>query len=243
MLRIGAAVRKRRRRARGRASSSSPRSTRPTARRRARRAARASTRGSRSSREVGASSASPVVTDIHEPSQAAAVAEVVDVLQIPAFLCRQTDLLVAAAATGRAVNVKKGQFLAPRRDGATSSSKLEGAGPSGILLTERGIDLRLQQPRRRLPLAAADARARLAGRVRRHPQRAAAGRAGRPRRAASASSCRTLARAAAAVGHRRAVRGGPREPGPARRATGRTCSRSTGSDALLRDVIAVRSAL
>ena len=55
----------------------------------------------------------PILTDIHEPSQAAAAAEVADVLQIPAFLCRQTDLLVAAARTGRAVNIKKGQFLAP----------------------------------------------------------------------------------------------------------------------------------
>ena len=55
----------------------------------------------------------PILTDIHEPSQAAPAAEVADVLQIPAFLCRQTDLLVAAARTGRVVNIKKGQFLAP----------------------------------------------------------------------------------------------------------------------------------
>src|SRR5579864_9432093 len=55
----------------------------------------------------------PVLTDVHEPEQCGAVAEVVDVLQIPAFLCRQTDLLIAAAKTGRAINVKKGQFLAP----------------------------------------------------------------------------------------------------------------------------------
>src|SRR3984885_8482990 len=55
----------------------------------------------------------PVLTDVHEPDQCAAIAEVVDILQIPAFLCRQTDLLVAAAKTGRAINVKKGQFLAP----------------------------------------------------------------------------------------------------------------------------------
>src|SRR6476659_9368610 len=55
----------------------------------------------------------PIVTDIHEPSQAAAAADVADVLQIPAFLCRQTDVLVAAAKTGRVVNIKKGQFLAP----------------------------------------------------------------------------------------------------------------------------------
>ena len=55
----------------------------------------------------------PIVTDIHEPAQAAPAAEVVDVLQIPAFLCRQTDLLIAAARSGRVINVKKGQFLAP----------------------------------------------------------------------------------------------------------------------------------
>ena len=65
--------------------------------------------GARCSRELGV----PVLTDIHEPWQAARAAEVADVLQIPAFLCRQTDLLVAAAQTGRVVNVKKGQFLAP----------------------------------------------------------------------------------------------------------------------------------
>jgi len=79
----------------------------------------------------------PVVTDVHEAAQCAPVAEVVDVLQIPAFLCRQTDLLVAAAATGRAVNVKKGQFLAPW-DMAQVVAKLEGAGNRNILLTERG---------------------------------------------------------------------------------------------------------
>ena len=79
----------------------------------------------------------PVLTDIHEPAHAAAAAEVVDVLQIPAFLCRQTDLLVAAARTGKTVNVKKGQFLAPQ-DMRHVVAKLEGAGASGILLTERG---------------------------------------------------------------------------------------------------------
>ena len=79
----------------------------------------------------------PVLTDVHEPGQCAAVAEAVDVLQIPAFLCRQTDLLVAAAATGRAVNVKKGQFLAPW-DMANVARKLESAGCRRILLTERG---------------------------------------------------------------------------------------------------------
>ena len=79
----------------------------------------------------------PVLTDIHESHQAATVAEVVDVLQIPAFLCRQTDLLLAAAATGRAINVKKGQFLAPW-DMKNVVKKLEYAGAKNILLTERG---------------------------------------------------------------------------------------------------------
>ncbi|NEO43470.1 MAG: 3-deoxy-8-phosphooctulonate synthase [Moorea sp. SIO4A3] len=79
----------------------------------------------------------PVLTDIHESRQAAIVAEVVDVLQIPAFLCRQTDLLMAAATTGRAINVKKGQFLAPW-DMKNVVSKLEAGGAKNILLTERG---------------------------------------------------------------------------------------------------------
>jgi 2-dehydro-3-deoxyphosphooctonate aldolase (KDO 8-P synthase) len=87
--------------------------------------------------DVGAQSGLPLLTDIHEPAHAAAAAAVVDVLQIPAFLCRQTDLLVAAASTGKTVNVKKGQFLAPR-DMRHVVAKLEGAGASGILLTERG---------------------------------------------------------------------------------------------------------
>lgn len=79
----------------------------------------------------------PVLTDIHESYQAAIVAEVADVLQIPAFLCRQTDLLLAAAGTGRAVNVKKGQFLAPW-DMKNVVKKLEAGGANNILLTERG---------------------------------------------------------------------------------------------------------
>jgi 2-dehydro-3-deoxyphosphooctonate aldolase (KDO 8-P synthase) len=79
----------------------------------------------------------PVVTDIHEPGQAGAAAEVADILQIPAFLCRQTDLLLAAGATGRAVNVKKGQFLSPPEMGNVVA-KLESAGCTRILLTERG---------------------------------------------------------------------------------------------------------
>ena len=80
----------------------------------------------------------PVLTDVHEPDHCAAVAEVVDVLQIPAFLCRQTDLLIAAAKTGRAVNVKKGQFLAPW-DMANVVEKITSAGNRNVLVTERGV--------------------------------------------------------------------------------------------------------
>lgn len=79
----------------------------------------------------------PVLTDVHTEAQCAEVAKVVDVLQIPAFLCRQTDLLVAAAATGRAVNVKKGQFLAPW-DMANVVAKLLDSGNDKVLVTERG---------------------------------------------------------------------------------------------------------
>jgi 2-dehydro-3-deoxyphosphooctonate aldolase (KDO 8-P synthase) len=79
----------------------------------------------------------PVLTDVHEPEQCAPVAEAVDVLQIPAFLCRQTDLLVAAARTGRAVNVKKGQFLAPW-DMANVVAKLVASGNKRVLVCERG---------------------------------------------------------------------------------------------------------
>jgi 2-dehydro-3-deoxyphosphooctonate aldolase (KDO 8-P synthase) len=79
----------------------------------------------------------PVVTDVHEPEQCARVAPVADVLQIPAFLCRQTDLLVAAARTGRVVKVKKGQFLAPW-DMKNVVAKIVGSGNPNVLLTERG---------------------------------------------------------------------------------------------------------
>ena len=79
----------------------------------------------------------PVVTDVHEPDQCAVVAEAVDVLQIPAFLCRQTDLLVAAAKTGKAVKIKKGQFLAPW-DMKNAVAKVVESGNPNVLLTERG---------------------------------------------------------------------------------------------------------
>ncbi|MFZ5801799.1 MAG: 3-deoxy-8-phosphooctulonate synthase [Candidatus Omnitrophota bacterium] len=80
----------------------------------------------------------PVLSDIHEAEQAAAAGDVLDIIQIPAFLCRQTDLLIAAAKTGRVVNVKKGQFLAPE-DTKNIITKLESAGCRKILLTERGV--------------------------------------------------------------------------------------------------------
>ncbi len=79
----------------------------------------------------------PVLTDVHSPENCAAVADVIDVLQIPAFLCRQTDLLLAAAATGRAINVKKGQFLAPW-DMANVAKKITEAGNNNVMLCERG---------------------------------------------------------------------------------------------------------
>jgi len=87
--------------------------------------------------EIRSSLGLPVLTDVHEAAQCAEVAEAVDVLQIPAFLCRQTDLLLAAAATGKVVNVKKGQFLAPW-DMANVVSKITGGGNPNVLVTERG---------------------------------------------------------------------------------------------------------
>src|SRR5215471_9422728 len=88
--------------------------------------------------EIRESLGLPVLTDVHEAEQCARVAETVDVLQIPAFLSRQTDLLVAAAKTGRVVNVKKGQFLAPW-DMANVVAKVTGAGNPNVLVTERGV--------------------------------------------------------------------------------------------------------
>lgn len=88
--------------------------------------------------EIREATGLPVLTDIHESAQCARVAEVVDILQIPAFLCRQTDLLAAAAVTGRVVNVKKGQFLAPW-DMVNVVAKVTGAGNRDVLVTERGV--------------------------------------------------------------------------------------------------------
>ena len=93
--------------------------------------------GTRILRKVAETHRVPVLTDIHEPEHAEQVAEAVDVLQIPAFLCRQTDLLVAAAKTGRAINVKKGQFVAPW-DMRHAVEKIRQSGNDRVFLTERG---------------------------------------------------------------------------------------------------------
>jgi 2-dehydro-3-deoxyphosphooctonate aldolase (KDO 8-P synthase) len=88
--------------------------------------------------EIRSRTGLPVLTDVHEAGQCARVADAVDILQIPAFLCRQTDLLVAAAQTGRVVNVKKGQFLSPR-DMKNVVAKVTEAGNADVLVTERGV--------------------------------------------------------------------------------------------------------
>jgi len=108
--------------------------------------------------EIRESLGLPVLTDVHEPDQCAVAAEAVDVLQIPAFLCRQTDLLIAAARTGRAVNVKKGQFLAPW-DMKHVVAKIAGAGGANVLVTERGVSFgynTLVSDMRALPILARD---------------------------------------------------------------------------------------
>jgi 2-dehydro-3-deoxyphosphooctonate aldolase (KDO 8-P synthase) len=87
--------------------------------------------------EVRETTGLPVLTDVHEKEQCAPVAEVVDILQIPAFLCRQTDLLLAAGATGKAINIKKGQFLAPW-DMKNAAAKIASTGNERVLLCERG---------------------------------------------------------------------------------------------------------
>jgi 2-dehydro-3-deoxyphosphooctonate aldolase (KDO 8-P synthase) len=94
--------------------------------------------GLRALAHVREAAAVPILTDIHEPSHAEPVSAVADILQIPAFLSRQTDLLVAAAATGRVVNIKKGQFLAPE-DMRHAIAKVTAAGNSRVLVTERGV--------------------------------------------------------------------------------------------------------
>ena len=108
--------------------------------------------------EVRETRGCPVLTDVHAADQCAPVAEAVDVLQIPAFLCRQTDLLVAAAKTGRAIHVKKGQFLAPW-DMANVVAKIRGAGNERVLVCERGASFgynTLVSDMRALPIMAAE---------------------------------------------------------------------------------------
>lgn len=94
-------------------------------------------RGLRLLTEVGAATGLPLLTDVHEPAQCAHVAEVIDVIQIPAFLCRQTDLVEAAGRTGRIINLKKGQWMAPEEMKA-AVDKATGAGAGGVTVTERG---------------------------------------------------------------------------------------------------------
>jgi len=108
--------------------------------------------------EVRESRGIPVLTDVHTAEQCAPTAAAVDVLQIPAFLCRQTDLLLAAAATGRAINVKKGQFLAPW-DMKNVAAKVRGAGNANVLLCERGASFgynTLVSDMRSIPIMAAE---------------------------------------------------------------------------------------
>ncbi len=108
--------------------------------------------------EVRETAGCPVLTDVHAPEQCAPVAEVVDVLQIPAFLCRQTDLLVAAGETGKAINVKKGQFLAPW-DMKNVVAKIEASGNSNVMVCERGASFgynTLVSDMRSLPIMAAE---------------------------------------------------------------------------------------
>ena len=111
--------------------------------------------------ELRASLKLPVLTDVHDAAQCAPVGEAVDVLQIPAFLCRQTDLLIAAAQTGKIVNVKKGQFLAPW-DMKNVVAKVTGAGNRNVLVTERGVSFgynTLVSDMRALPILARETQA------------------------------------------------------------------------------------
>ena len=161
-----------------------------------------------------------MLTDVHAPEQCAPAAEAVDVLQIPAFLCRQTDLLLAAGETGKPINVKKGQFLAPW-DMANVAAKIASTGNQNILLCERGASFGYNTLVTRFPRAADHGAHRLPGGVRRDAFRAAAGRAGhligRPARVRAGAGARR------AGGRRRGGvhRDASRIP-TARRATGRT---------------------
>ena len=140
--------------------------------------------------EIRESVGVPVITDVHEPDQCAPVAEAVDVLQIPAFLCRQTDLLLAAAATGKPVNVKKGQFLAPW-DMPNVVAKLVGAGNPNVLVTERGVSFgynTLVSDMRALPILAETGAPVIFDAT--HSVQQPGGQGGQLRAAASGASCR-----------------------------------------------------
>ena len=156
-------------------SSSSRRSTRPTGPRRTPSAARGSRRASQILAAVKAETGLPLLSDIHEPAQAAAAARVLDVLQIPAFLSRQTDLIVAAARTGKPIHIKKGQFLAPDDMGHVVEKCRRRGQREDPPLRARGV-LRLPQPRRGHARLPDDAGARLPRRLRRDALAPAAGR-------------------------------------------------------------------
>ena len=221
--------------------SSRPRSTRPTAARSRATAARDSTRACASSPRSREETGLPVLTDVHAAEQCDAVAEVCDVLQIPAFLCRQTDLVVAAAATGQPVNIKKGQFMAPE-DMVRAVDKARSAGNEQDQRHRARGELRLQQPGGRHALLRHDAAPRHPGDLRRHPLSAAARRrradrrraavrraagprrgGGRGRRALSSRSTRTRA---GALG-----RDDPARPGAGRAAAGRAAGPPPEPDA------------
>ena len=141
----------------------------------------------------------PRLSDVHRFEEVGPAAEVLDVLQVPAFLCRQTDFVVAVAGTGKAVNVKKGQFLAPW-DVRNIVEKIESAGNQSILLTERGASFgynNLVADMRSLVIMREHG---LPGDLRRHPQSPAPGRPGEIIRGGRGSSFPALARAAVAVG-------------------------------------------
>jgi 2-dehydro-3-deoxyphosphooctonate aldolase (KDO 8-P synthase) len=151
---------------------------------------------------VKAETGLPLLTDVHEPGQAKPVSEVVDCLQIPAFLCRQTDLIVACAATGRPVNIKKGQFISPE-DARLAVEKVADAGSGGALLTERGSSFGYNDGRGHArPRAHAQLRT---GLLRCHALRAAAGRRRRCQRRRAQHGGAARARRGGR-GHRRVVR-------------------------------------
>ena len=120
----------------------------------------------------------PVLTDVHDQDEVSAVAAVVDVLQTPAFLCRQTDFIRAVAACGKPVNIKKGQFLAPEDMINVVAKAREASGTDNIMVCERGASFRIPQPGLGHAIARHHARHRLSGGIRCNPLRATPRRAG-----------------------------------------------------------------